>query len=59
MFATRLPAALAVSIALAAAFAVFTPLAWLIHNRDWGIALMPLVPLLVWAMMRLWRRLVG
>lgn len=42
-----------------AAVAVILPLVWLINNRDWGVALMLLVPFLVYGLMRLGRALEG
>lgn len=42
---------------LAAAFAVFAPLAWLINTRDWGVALMFAVPFAVYGLIRLGLRL--
>lgn len=37
--------------------AVVTPLAWLIHTRDWGVALIFPAPLIVYALMVVARRL--
>lgn len=48
-------AVIAVVIGLAVAAAVVVPLAWLIHTRDWGVALMLLVPFVVYALIRLAR----
>ncbi|GAB2710810.1 hypothetical protein [Halomonas garicola] len=42
---------------LACAVAVMLPLVWLINNRDWGIALMLIMPVVVYGLMRLARRL--
>ncbi|MDN6297401.1 MAG: hypothetical protein L0J54_05160 [Halomonas sp.] len=41
------------------AVAVMLPLVWLINNRDWGIALMLVMPGVVYGLMRLGRRLQG
>ncbi|GAA3905693.1 hypothetical protein GCM10022228_14950 [Halomonas cibimaris] len=48
---------LALLVWFAAALAVMLPLVWLINNRDWGIALMLIMPVAVYALMRLGRRL--
>ncbi|WP_017431242.1 hypothetical protein [Vreelandella jeotgali] len=42
---------------LACAVAIVLPLVWLINNRDWGVALMLIMPVVVYALMRLARRL--
>lgn len=42
-----------------AAVAVVLPLVWLINNRDWGVALMLLVPFVVFSLLRLARALEG
>ncbi|SFU52203.1 hypothetical protein [Halomonas korlensis] len=42
-----------------AAVAVMLPLVWLINNRDWGVALMLLVPFVVYGLLRLGRILEG
>ncbi|MBS9403460.1 hypothetical protein KG088_07450 [Halomonas sp. TRM85114] len=42
-----------------AAVALMLPLAWLINNRDWGVALMLLVPFAVYGLLRLGRLLEG
>ncbi|WP_163577211.1 hypothetical protein [Halomonas faecis] len=47
--------AIAVAIGLTIGLAVVLPLAWLINNRDWGVGLMLLVPLIVYGLMRLAR----
>ncbi|WP_163557747.1 hypothetical protein [Halomonas sp. NO4] len=47
--------AIAVVTGLAIGLAVVLPLAWLINNRDWGVGLMLLVPLIVYGLMRLAR----
>lgn len=39
------------------ALGVIVPLVWLINNRDWGVALMVLVPFIVYGLMRLGRLL--
>ena len=49
--------AIAVVVGLVVALAVITPLAWLIHTRDWGVALMLLVPFVVFGLIHLARRL--
>jgi hypothetical protein len=46
---------IAVIIGLLVALAVVTPLVWLIKNRDWGVALMLLVPFVVYGLIRLGR----
>lgn len=40
-----------------AAFAVLTPLIWLINTRDWGIFLMLLAPFVIYGLIRAGRRL--
>ncbi|QFU00199.1 hypothetical protein FIU83_00905 [Halomonas sp. THAF5a] len=50
---------LAVAAWCLAAVAVVLPLAWLINTRDWGIALMLLVPVVVYGLLRLGRVLEG
>lgn len=42
-----------------AAVAVVLPLVWLINNRDWGVALMLLVPFMVYGLLCLGRALEG
>ncbi|HSP57153.1 MAG TPA: hypothetical protein VLO12_02500 [Halomonas sp.] len=42
-----------------AAVAVMLPIVWLINNRDWGVALMLLVPFAVYGLLRLGRLLEG
>lgn len=42
-----------------AALAAVLPLVWLINNRDWGVALMLLVPFVVYGLLRLGRALEG
>ncbi|UYG07658.1 hypothetical protein [Halomonas sp. M4R1S46] len=51
--------ALAVAAWLIAATAVVLPLVWLINTRDWGVALMLLVPFAVYGLLRLGRALEG
>lgn len=51
--------ALAVAAWLGAATAVVLPLAWLINTRDWGVALMLAVPVVVYGLLRLGRGLEG
>jgi hypothetical protein len=51
--------ALAVMAWFLAALAVVLPLVWLINNRDWGVALMLLVPFVVYGLLRLGRALEG
>ncbi|XKE45358.1 hypothetical protein LG302_18725 [Halomonas organivorans] len=48
---------LAVVAWLLAATAVVLPLAWGIHARDWGVALMLVVPVAVYGLLRLGRTL--
>ena len=48
---------LAVILWCLVAVAVVLPLVWLINNRDWGIGLMLLAPLVVYGLMRLARGL--
>lgn len=50
---------LALVIWFGCAVAVMLPLVWLINNRDWGIALMIVMPGVVYGLMRLGRRLEG
>lgn len=47
----------AISLWSLVALGVIVPLVWLINNRDWGVALMLLVPFIVYALMRLGRLL--
>lgn len=49
----RQRALLAVATWLLVAVLVLLPVAWLIHHRDWGIALMLLVPFMVYGLLRL------
>ncbi len=42
-----------------AAMALVLPLVWLINDRDWGVALMLLVPFVVYGLLRLGRALEG
>lgn len=48
---------LAVIIGLLVALAVIAPLAWLVHTRDWGVALILLAPFIIYGLMRLARTL--
>jgi len=48
---------LAITLWCLVAVAVVLPLVWLINNRDWGIGLMLLAPLVVYGLMRLGRAL--
>ncbi len=50
---------LAVAAWCLAAVAVVLPLVWLINNRDWGVALMLVVPFVVYGLLRLGRVLEG
>lgn len=50
---------LAVMVWSLAAVVVVLPLVWLINNRDWGVALMLLVPFVVYGLLRLGRALEG
>ncbi|MBN8413769.1 MULTISPECIES: hypothetical protein [Halomonas] len=54
---TSLRHRLALVAGLALAVALLTPLAWLIHHRDWGVLLMPLVPVVIWWTLNAWRYL--
>ena len=47
----------AVSLWFLLALGIIVPLVWLINNRDWGVALMLLVPFIVYGLMRLGRLL--
>jgi|GEM_PF-3385516 len=38
---------------LLVALAVIAPLAWLVHTRDWGVALILLAPFVIYGLMRL------
>lgn len=44
---------------LSCTVAIVLPLVWLINNRDWGVALMLIMPVVVYALMRLARGLEG
>jgi hypothetical protein len=48
---------LAVAVWLGCTFLIVLPLVWLINSRDWGVALMLIMPLVVYGLMRLARRL--
>lgn len=48
---------LGVAVWLACAVVLVLPLVWLINNRDWGVALMLIMPAVVYGLMRLGRRL--
>ncbi|TDB04744.1 hypothetical protein [Halomonas marinisediminis] len=48
---------LAVAAWCLVAVALVLPLVWLINNRDWGVGLILLAPLLVYGLMRLGRSL--
>ncbi|WP_027960653.1 hypothetical protein [Halomonas halodenitrificans] len=50
---------LAVAAWCLVAVALVLPLVWLINNRDWGVGLMLLAPLVVYGLMRLGRALEG
>ncbi|MFG6158839.1 hypothetical protein ACGTNG_08525 [Halomonas sp. 1390] len=50
---------LAVATWCLVAVAVVLPLAWLINTRDWGVALMLVVPFAVYGLLRLGRSLEG
>ncbi|TLF52330.1 hypothetical protein FEI13_05555 [Halomonas urmiana] len=54
---TRL--SLAVASWCLAAVALVLPLAWLINTRDWGVALMLVVPFAVYGLLRLGHALEG
>ncbi len=49
--------AIALALGLLAAFAVITPLAWVINTQDWGILMMSVAPFAVYGLIRLARRL--
>ncbi|MDX5333904.1 MAG: hypothetical protein LPK58_07635 [Gammaproteobacteria bacterium] len=49
--------ALAIIAGLLVALAVIAPLAWLVHTRDWGVALILLAPFVIYGLMRLARTL--
>lgn len=53
----RLRLAVAISLWSLVALGIVVPLVWLINNRDWGVALMLLVPFIVYGLMRLGRSL--
>ncbi|WP_404377685.1 hypothetical protein [Vreelandella aquamarina] len=55
----RLRRVLAISVWFLVALGVVVPLVWLINNRDWGVMLMLLVPLVVYSLMRLGQLLEG
>jgi hypothetical protein len=48
---------LAALVAIAAFVVGIVPIAWAINTTDWGVALMLLVPFIVYALMRLARAL--
>jgi hypothetical protein len=50
---------LALIIWFSCAVAAVLPLVWLINNHDWGIALMLIMPGVVYGLMRFGRRLEG
>lgn len=54
---TRQRFVVAISLWFLVALGVIVPLVWLINNRDWGVALMLLVPFIVYGLMRLGRLL--
>ncbi|BBI70271.2 hypothetical protein HAALTHF_02830n [Vreelandella aquamarina] len=51
----RLRLVVAISLWALVALGIVVPLVWLINNRDWGVALMLLVPFIVYGLMRLGR----
>ncbi|MBS3667854.1 hypothetical protein [Vreelandella boliviensis] len=53
----RLRLVVAISLWSLVALGIVVPLVWLINNRDWGVALMLLVPFIVYGLMRLGRSL--
>ncbi|MGP5307360.1 hypothetical protein [Vreelandella alkaliphila] len=53
----RLRLVVAISLWSLVALGIVVPLVWLINNRDWGVALMLLVPFIVYGLMRLGRLL--
>ena len=53
----RLRLVAAISLWSLVAVGIVVPLVWLINNRDWGVALMLLVPFIVYGLMRLGRSL--
>ncbi|CDG55362.1 hypothetical protein E0L35_17745 [Halomonas sp. ATBC28] len=53
----RLRFVAAISLWSLVALGIVVPLVWLINNRDWGVALMLLVPFIVYGLMRLGRSL--
>ena len=53
----RLRLVAAISLWSLVALGIVVPLVWLINNRDWGVALMLLVPFIVYGLMRLGRSL--
>lgn len=54
---SRLRFLMAISLWSLVALGIVVPLVWLINNRDWGVALMLLVPFVVYGLMRLGRLL--
>lgn len=56
---TRNRLMLAVAAWCLVAVALMLPMVWLINNRDWGVGLMLLAPLVVYGLMRLGRALEG
>ncbi|MBL1267290.1 MAG: hypothetical protein COA87_005960 [Halomonas sp.] len=55
----RLRLVVAISLWSLVALGIVVPLVWLINNRDWGVALMLLVPFIIYGLMRLGRLLEG
>ena len=53
----RLRLVVAISLWSLVALGIVVPLVWLINNLDWGVALMLLVPFIVYGLMRLGRSL--
>lgn len=51
----RLRLVVAISLWALVALGIVVPLVWFINNRDWGVALMLLVPFIVYGLMRLGR----
>ena len=49
--------AVATIVGVVVAFLVITPLVWLINSRDWGVFLMLLAPLVIYALIHAGRRL--
>lgn len=48
---------IALCLGLLAAVAVMLPFVWVINNRDWGVVLMFIAPVIIYGLIRLARKL--